>query len=1044
MSIYHSAVKKPISTILIFIGMAILGVFSLSKLPLDLYPDMEFNQLMILTSYPGAGPEDVETNVSKVLENTLNSVAKLKHLKSDSKENLSLITMQFNEGTDIVDATNDVRDKLSAISQSLPDGAQQPMIFKFSADDIPILILSVESSKSSKALEKILNEKVSTPLARIDGVGGVSISGAPVREVQVYCDPAKLEAYNLSIASVSAIIQAQNRNISVGTMDLGNTTTSIRVQGELQDTSEIGNLIVGSFAGGNVYVRDVARIEDTTAERMQHTFTNNSPGSTIIVTKQSGANSVQIAQKVLNELPKIKETLPSDIEIKTVWDSSQNIVSSINSLTETIGITFLVVMLVVLLFLGRWRATFIIVLTIPVSLVGSFIYLMFSGSTLNIISLSSLSIAIGMVVDDAIVVLENITEHIEKGSYPKQAAVHATREVAISVIASTLTMLAVFLPLTMIGGMAGMIFSQLGWMVSIVMIISTICALTLTPSLCAHMLRYRAKDKKSGSWVEQLFAPFQKVLDKMEKGYAHLLNWCLRHRKTTIFGALGVFVFSLLLSPLIKSEFMPSVDNSYSTASIEFPVGTNIDISLQKGEALTALWLKKYKEISSITYSAGQPEASNAFASMQNNGSNILTFNIKFVEPDKRKLSIYELADLMRQDIANVPGVKEYSLTPGGGGFGGQTTVDLEVYGHDFEQTNQIANAFIAAITQKKSCSSAISDRKDFLPEYNVRFDTRKLAELGLNQGMASSYLYNSVNGSLATYYREDGDEYPVRVRLAPEFRTQLQDLQDIVVYTPTGQAVKMGELASIEQHYTPPSIKHKDRTRVVTVSCVATAGTPLSDLVKDANAAIKKIDIPEGVSYKVGGTYETQQETFSDMGILLILIVLLVFIVMAAEFESLLDPFVIMFSIPFSFTGVLIGLTITRVPLSIIALIGAIMLVGIVVKNGIVLIDYTRLCRERGMSIVTACVAAGKSRLRPVLMTTMTTVLGMIPMALGLGEGSETWQPMGITVVFGLTVSTLITLVLIPTLFASFTGRGIHRLRKRAAREQRRSLSKA
>lgn len=1031
MSIYQSAVKKPVSTILIFVGLAVLGIFSLSRLPLDLYPKIEMNQIMVLTSYPGAGPEEVEANVTKTLEGILNSIGDLKHLNSESKENTSFITLQFNEGIDLTEATNDVRDKLGTVSQMLPEGAKQPVIFKFGTDDIPVLIMSIESGRSNRALQKIFNEKVATPLARIDGVGAVFISGAPLREVQVYCDPGRLEAYNLNISTVSAAIQAQNRNTSVGTIDLGSNTAAVRVQGEFEDPSEIEDIVVGSFAGANVYVRDVARVEDSLAERMLLSYTNNSPGATMLITKRSGANSVDVAQKIQKELPKVIETLPSDIVISPIWDSSANIVNSINSLSNTIGITFLVVMLVVLLFLGRWRATFIIVLTIPVSLIGSFIYLMLTDNTLNIISLSSLSIAIGMVVDDAIVVLENITRHIERGSYPKQAAVHATREVAISVIASTLTMLAVFLPLTMVGGMAGIMFSQLGWIVSIVMIVSTICALTLTPTLCAHMLRLRDKQKNSKE-RKSFFSSIEGFLDRLDLIYAKVLHFCLRHRTMTVLGAIILFVGSILLTPLIKTEFMPAVDNSYTTAEVEFSVDTNIGITLQVAQELTEKWRANYHELKSVNFSVGQPDASNLYASAQNNGTNVISFNIKLVEPHERERTLFEVADLLRADIAEIPGVTSFSVTPGGRGFGGQPTVNLEVYGHDFKKTNQVANQFAEAIRQKSSCANATSDRKDFLPGYDVRFDHRKLAEAGLNQAMASAYLYNSVNGSLSTYYREDGDEYPVRVRLAPEHRTSLEDLKDVLIYTPKGQAVRIGELATIEPYYTPPSIRHRDRTRVVTVSCVAKAGTPLSDLVKDTHATMKEISVPEGVSFKVGGTYETQQESFRDMGILLVLIIILVFIVMATEFESLLDPFVIMFSVPFSFTGVLIGLALTRTPLSLIALIGAIMLVGIVVKNGIVLIDYTRLCRERGRGVIASCVEAGQSRLRPVLMTTMTTVLGMVPLALGIGEGSESWQPMGVTVAFGLTVSTLITLILIPTLYVSFSSRSIRRNRKK------------
>lgn len=509
MSIYATAVKKPVSTALVFVAIAILGLFSLSRLSIDLYPEIETNTIMVMTAYPGASASDIEMNVSKPMENVLNSVSDLKHITSQSKENISIITLEFEYGTDIDVATNDVRDKLDMVESQLPDDVENPVIFKFGTDDIPILLLSVTAEESTQALYKILDDKVANPLARVSGVGAVSISGAPIREVQVYCDPYKLEAYGLTIEGIANVIAQENRNTPGGNIDIGSNTYSLRVQGEFSDANQILDLVLGSKDGKNIYVRDIARVEDNVEERAQETFNNGKKGGMIVIQKQSGANSVNISKKVKEKLPEIQASLPSDVKLGVIVDTSTNILNTIDSLQETITITFVIVMLVVFIFLGRWRATFIIVLTIPISLVGAFIYLLASGNTLNIISLSSLSIAIGMVVDDAIVVLENVTTHIERGSKPKQAAVHATNEVAISVIASTLTMLAVFLPLTMITGMAGVLFRQLGWIVSIIMIISTTAALTLTPMLCSQMLRL---DPKKGKLYILFFTPIEKAL----------------------------------------------------------------------------------------------------------------------------------------------------------------------------------------------------------------------------------------------------------------------------------------------------------------------------------------------------------------------------------------------------------------------------------------------------------------------------------------------------------------------------------------------------
>ena len=476
MSLYQTAVRKPITTILIYVAVAIIGVFSLSRLSIDLFPEMGENTIMVFTTYTGASASDIENNISQPLENVLNSVSNLKHITSTSKENYSIVSLEFEYGIDINEATNDVRDKLDMVSSMLPDGASNPFIFKFSMDDIPIVMLSVQSDESTNALYKILDDKVASPLSRIDGVGTVSIAGAPQREIQIYCDPYKLEAYGLTIETIASVIGMENRNLPIGSMDIGSETYSMRVQGEFADAAQMNEVIVGSYNNKNVYLRDVGVVKDTIQERMQEVYNNSERGAMVIIQKQSGANSVEISQKVFKSLPDIQKSLPSDIKIDVIADTSESIVNTIDSLQETIVIILVLVVLIVLIFLGRWRATFIVAIVIPVSLVAAFIYLMATGNSLNVVSLSSLSLAIGMVVDDAIVVLENISKHIEKGSKPKPAAIFATSEVSLSIIATTLVLFAVFIPLTMLGGMAGVMFKHLGWIVTIVMFVSMVAA----------------------------------------------------------------------------------------------------------------------------------------------------------------------------------------------------------------------------------------------------------------------------------------------------------------------------------------------------------------------------------------------------------------------------------------------------------------------------------------------------------------------------------------------------------------------------------------
>lgn len=1038
MSLYAQAVSKPITTALSFVAIAIIGLFAWSRLPVELMPDTDTTNIMVITSYSGASSEDIESNVTKLLENSLNSVPNLKHITSKSQENSSVITLEFQAGTPTDEATNDTRDKIDAIRSNLPKGVGQPIIFKFGAKDIPIAILSVESQESSEALAKILDNQIVNPLARLDGVGSVSVSGASERVIQIYCDPYKLEAYGLSLNRISQLIASENLNISAGQIDLGSQTNSLRIKGEFRDPQELGDIVVGSVSGSHIYLKQVAQITDTKAERQQESYTNGSSGAMIVINKQSDGNAVKVAELIRKELPKLQRNLPSDIKISYLIDTSSFISNTIDSLKQTIIMTFIIVMIVVYLFLMRSSATFIVILTIPVSLIGSLIYLFVSDNSLNIISLSSLSIAIGMVVDDAIVVLENITTHIEQGGRPKDAAVYATKEVGISVVASTLTMLAVFLPLTMISGQSGLMFRQLGWMISIVMIVSTVAALSLIPMLCSQLLK---KESQPNRISLKLLKPFRILLDKLDNHYARLLAWCLSHRKTTVAGAIAIFTTGLLLFPLIKTELMPSQDIGFLQVTIELPVGTRIDETRALALDIDNKLRAEIPEIDVTSVSLGASDGTNAFASINENGNNIATYRIGLKKRNQRQRGQEAVSDHIRELLATFTQLKNYSVKAGGGGNNtGGNNVTIDIFGHDFTETDSIARLVKAKLLEEEiSGRSIVSEvaisRKDFTPELNFIFDRQKLAEHGLSLAMASNYLSNAIAGSVSSYYREDGDEYKIRVSLSPEYRQSLNDIQNIIVNTPTGDNIRLLELGYIAEHTTPPTIERKDRSRVVTLNISGRSGVALSEISAASEALMQSLSLPSHLSYKIGGTYEMQQEVFRELLTLLILIILLVFIVMASQFESLRLPFVIMFSVPFAFTGVFFGLIITQIPLGSMAFVGLIMLVGIVVKNGIVLIDYTLLCRERGASIRSAIIMAGKSRLRPVLMTTLTTVLGMIPMAIGLGEGSEMWQSMGVTVAFGLSVSTLVTLVLIPTLYAAMQGRILRKQRQRKQR---------
>ena len=1034
MSIYRKAVNNPVTTALVFIALAIFGVFSLIKISLDRFPKFDANVIMVMSSYQGASAEDIETNLTKVLENSLNGVSDLKDIISTSKENISLITLKFVEGVDIDVATNDVRDKLDMVNSYLPDGASLPLIFKFSADDMPIMIMAATANESLPALEKILDDKLATPLARVSGVGTVSVAGAPQREIQVYCDPNKLEAYGLTVSGISSIIASENRNIPSGSIDIGSNSYALRVEKEFTSADEMLDIVVGHSNGKTIYLKDVARVVDGVEERYQEAYVNGRPGAQIIIQKQADANAVNVIRGVKKEMKKIEKNLPSDIDIRIVMDSSDNILNTLNSLKETILVTFLIVMLVVYLFLGRWRATFIIVLAIPISLLASLMYLWATGNTLNIVSMSALSIAIGMVVDDAIVVLENISTHLERGAKPKEAAVHATQEVGISVIASTLTMLAVFMPLTMIKGMAGVMFKQLGWITSIIMIVSTVGALTLIPMLCSQFLRFKPK---TGKLHDLIFGNFNRLINLVSKGYAKLINWCIGHR--TIVGILSVAIFAAtigIIGPRIKTDFFPSSDQGRVTVQLELPAGTGQDITRALAHEIHDKFQAQIPEIVNCSYSLGQADSENAFASMQTSGTHVISYNVNIGSMEDRERSQAEIADVIRGILKGYPEFKKIKVTEGSGGMGGgASTVDVEIYGYDFEVTDRVAKMIQEGMLAKGGCAQVLISRDEYTPEYQVDFDREKLAINGLNTTTAASYFSSAMNGSTQSFYREDGDEYDIRVRYAPEFRTSIEDIENIMVYNNQGKGVRMKDLGEVVETLTPPSIQRKNRERMITVSGVVANGVALSDVVAMANEVIEETDVPSELYIKVGGSFEDQQDMFADLTLLLAMIIILVYIVMASQFESFMSPFVIMFSIPFAFVGVLMGLWVTGTPLGAMGMIGILILMGIVVKNGIVLIDYTILMRERGYSVAEASTIAANSRLRPILMTTLTTVLGMIPMAIGQGEGSEMWRSLGMVVAWGLSVSTLVTLVIIPTLYAAMASWQERRKARKAAK---------
>ena len=1036
MAIYQTAINKPITTALIFVGIIVFGVFSFSKLPIDQFPAMDIPYVSIMTTYPGANGSEIETNVTKVLENSLNSVDGLKEITSQSKDNISVVSLQLNWGQNLDESVNDVRSAIDMVNDNLPDGCSRPMIFKFSTSNFPIMQYAITAKESYAGLEKILEDNVVSVLNRIDGIGNISLSGTPERYIYIDLDQSKLDAYKISVEQIGQAISANNLNLASGSIKMGKEQYQLRVQSEYVESSEINNIVVANRLGKNIFVKDLANVRDTIRDVNLDERINGQNGVRMVIMKQTGANTVAIVKKVKKMMTEdIMPGLPPDIKAQIIYDSAQTIQNSIDGLSEAVMLAFVFVALVVMFFLGRWRATLIIILSIPISLICAFIYLFVADSSINIISLASLTIAVGIVVDDAIVVLENIMRHIERGSRPREAAIYATNEVWVSVIATTMVIVAVFLPLTMLGGQAGIIFKEMGWIVSICITVSATVAIALTPMLSSLLLKSKKEIINEKGEVEEISAnanwyenTVMKWLAALDKRYANLLRWCLGHKLATSLIALAVVIigFSPVFMGKIGFNFMAQQDNGRISLKIELQRGTRVEESMRVARQIEADLKSLAPEIKLIASTTGSSDDAGFSALMNQSSNNIITMTVTFPERSQRQRTVFEIAEVFRQYLGNRADVV-FSNVSTNVGFGGSgnNNVSVEIYGYDFEATNKVAEEIKNKMKDVKGARNITVSRDEDRAELQINFDKEKLALSGLSAAQVATAVRNRVNGYQAGYLKEDGDEYKIVVRLKEEFRNSITDIEEMTLQTPTGSLIKVKELAKVSEFWAPPTIDHKRRQRIVSVS-VTPAGTSLLELANAAREIARSIDLPQGVVINVGGTYEDQMEMSRDMGSLMLLIILLVYIVMASQFESFSKPFLILLgSIPFAFSGAFLALFVTGQELEMVGMIGMILLVGIVVKNGIVLVDYINLMRDRGYELNEAIALSGESRLRPVLMTAITAILGMVPMALSTAEGSEMWIPLGIVVIGGLLFATVVTLVIVPVLYALMSRHG-------------------
>lgn len=1034
MSIYNSAVNKPISTLMVFIAILVLGIASYIQLPVDQYPKMDPPYLTVMATYPGANASDIEENVTKILEDQLNSVDDLKELSSTSYDNLAVISLEFEWEANLDEASNDVRDAVDKAMQNLPDDIDRPTIMRFNTSMMPILIYAVTAKESYPGIDKIIDDKVITRLNQVDGVASVTLAGAPERVVYVDLNPNQLDAYNLTLEQIGNKILAENKDVSSGNVKMGEMDYTLRVEGEFEESDQIKNIVLGTQNNRTIYLHDVATVRDTIKDITLEQLINRGDGGVLLITKQTDANAVAVAKEAKEQLELAMRELPTDIKFEIISDNSEFIINSINNLQESLMYALIFVVLVVFLFLGRWRATFIIALTIPISLIVAFIYLFATGESLNMISLSSLSIAVGMVVDDAIVVLENITKHVDRGSRPREAAKYGTNEVWLSVIVTTLVTVAVFFPLTLVSGMTGILFKQLGWIVCITVCTSTATAISLTPMLCSQLLKIQ---EKSSSNKFSFYYFTTKCLDRLDVEYEKLIRWVLCHKTVVISSMFFLFLGSCGLSRYIKTDFMPQNDQNNLNVYVKMQSGQRVEVTKGIALQIDSIIRAEVPEIRLINLSYGSEEEA-SFASMMNStGNNILNMRLRTIDRADRDRSVFVIADQIRGILKRFPDILQYTVTTSTGGSMGSNSVDVEIMGHDFNATNRLAQELAIQMRQIPGAEDIKISRDDDKSELQIILDQDKLAQHGLTTSQVGQIMRNRIYGFRNSKFKEDGEEYDIIVRLDEKYRSSLTEVENIIITDGKGQKVRLKELGKIKEFFSPPNIERKSKQRLLKVSVTPAAGYALGDIATEAQKIIDNLDeIPQGITLYVGGNYEDQQESFSSLIALLLLSLMLVYIVMAAQFESFKMPFIIMLSIPFAFTGVVLALLMTNTTLSIVAALGGVMLVGIVTKNGIVLIDFINLMRERGTRLYDAIAGACRSRLRPVLMTSLTTILGMVPMAMSTGDGSETWRPMGIAVIGGMVFSTIITMIIVPAVYAAMDRSGSRDKKKNLAKQ--------
>jgi HAE1 family hydrophobic/amphiphilic exporter-1 len=1032
MKLSELSVNRPITIYMITSVIVLLGAISFSKLPVDLMPDTQNPTLSVRAEYPGVAPEEMENLVTRPLESSLSAAPGIYRISSTSSEGSSSLRIQFDWGVNIDEAANEIRTRLDRTRGILPEGVQPPTIFKFDTSQFPIMFLAVSGDRDPRELRTLLETDIQPRLERIPGVAAVDIRGGLRREIQVKLSIEKLRSYNLSVNQIVNVIRQENQNRPVGPMDEGKYEVLLRTQGEFKNVDEVSNVVVASRGGTPIYLKDIASVSDGHEEIRQIVRVDDKPGVRFSIRKQSGANTVLVAQKVRDELKVLEKAFPG-ISIWPIMDSSIFIQRSIDNVRgSAISGAFLAIM-ILLLFLRNLRSTLIISVAIPVAVIGTFSLMYFYGFTLNTMSFGGLALGVGMLVDNAIVVLENIFRHREGGMSHREAAVEGSSEVASAIVSSTLTTVAVFVPLVFLTGMSGVMFKELSYVVSFSLLCSLLVALTVVPVLCSKYLRVRLPDAKNHPWMNKIVSASGSMLNWLDQQYQQAIHWSLMHRKTVVFGAILLFAGSLALIPLIGFEMMPETDESEIRVSLELSPGTRIELTDELSKRIEGIVRREVPEMERMMIEVG----GGGWMSSSMHTSDI---RVQLVDKSKRQRSSTEIVNALRPKLNIQPGLIVRARSSSNnmmmrrmGGEGGDR-VSVEIRGFEMDVAAQLARRVKDVIDTVPGITDSTISRREGMPEMLITVDRNKAASLGINASDVATTLETVIGGRRASQFRQSGKEFNILVRLDQEQRANIGQLQNVTVLTPSGQAVPIGNLVKIQRREGPVSIERQDQERLVRVQA-GYARRDLGSIMNDIDERLSGMTMPPGFAIFYGGEYEEQQKSFRELLFSLILAIVLVYMVMAAQFESLRDPLIILFSIPLAIIGIALILFLTNTTFNMQAFIGTIMLAGIVVNNAIVLIDYTNLLRRRDKLLLRHAVElAGRRRLRPILMTTLTTVLALVPMALGIGEGAEVQAPMARVVIGGLTTSTLITLLFIPTIYTMIEERGLRE--KAPARE--------